>query len=474
MKRLAVAAAFALLLCGAASAAGPGSLGSFVMVDSSATGLPSADVPNAEGSLALPPDYTVRATQPVSRTFAELEALWQRAGAAYGIPWPVLAAINKVETNFGQNMGPSSAGAVGWMQFMPDTWLRWGVDASGDGVADPWNPEDAVYAAARYLAAAGGRTDIYRGVYAYNHADWYVQEVLDLAQTYARGGVDVTFPTVPAAPTVDMSSLAPLQASLAEAEASAQELAELEQSFLVRATNAKLLSDRLWARKRAIQVGVQHEQAAADVERLRGELAAAQTGLASASQSSWPTTSSSGVVVLSPTTEGTVFPVGGGAGTVSVSHHHHDYPAADIAAPLGSPIYAHAAAMVLAAYPEGNGRCGIGLTMQTADGTSWTYCHLQFLEPSVRQGASLAAGAPLGAVGMTGNTTGPHLHLQLSPASSYPQEQAWFQQFAGKAFSWQDQGAGSERALASARPQPVHPVFAVVASDSEDVVAFTR
>ena len=49
----------------------------------------------------------------------------------------MLAAINKVETNFGGNMGPSSAGAVGWMQFMPDTWLRWGLDADGDGLADP-------------------------------------------------------------------------------------------------------------------------------------------------------------------------------------------------------------------------------------------------------------------------------------------------------------------------------------------------
>ena len=69
----------------------------------------------------------------------------RRAGAAYGIPWSVLAAINKIESNFGQNMGPSSAGAIGWMQFMPDTWARWGVDANGDGVADPWNAEDAIY-----------------------------------------------------------------------------------------------------------------------------------------------------------------------------------------------------------------------------------------------------------------------------------------------------------------------------------------
>ena len=71
------------------------------------------------------------------------------------MPWNVLAAINKIESNFGRNMGPSSAGAIGWMQFMPSTWLRWGTDADGNGIADPWNPVDAVYSAARYLAASG-------------------------------------------------------------------------------------------------------------------------------------------------------------------------------------------------------------------------------------------------------------------------------------------------------------------------------
>ena len=85
----------------------------------------------------------------------QLLALWRSAGQAYGVPWNVLAAINKIESNFGRNMGPSSAGAIGWMQFMPSTWLRWGTDADGDGIADPWNPVDAIYSAARYLAASG-------------------------------------------------------------------------------------------------------------------------------------------------------------------------------------------------------------------------------------------------------------------------------------------------------------------------------
>ena len=92
----------------------------------------------AAGDWLTPPAW------PQQLSVRQLLGVWQRAGAAYGIPWQVLAAINKVESNFGRNMGPSSAGAVGWMQFMPATWLRWGIDANGDGVADPWNAEDAI------------------------------------------------------------------------------------------------------------------------------------------------------------------------------------------------------------------------------------------------------------------------------------------------------------------------------------------
>src|SRR5262249_10878709 len=121
-------------------------------------------------------------------SFAALRGIWQAAGNSYGIPWEVLAAINKVETNFGQNLGPSSAGAVGWMQFMPSTWARWGIDANGGGVADPNNPTDAIFSAARYLAGCGGQFDIARAVYCYNHASWYVNEVLGLASLYSRDG----------------------------------------------------------------------------------------------------------------------------------------------------------------------------------------------------------------------------------------------------------------------------------------------
>ena len=75
-------------------------------------------------------------------------------------------------------MGPSSAGAVGWMQFMPATWARWGTDADRDGVADPRDPDDAVFSAARYLEASGARTNLEGSLYAYNHANWYVRDVV--------------------------------------------------------------------------------------------------------------------------------------------------------------------------------------------------------------------------------------------------------------------------------------------------------
>ncbi len=97
----------------------------------------------------------------------------------------MLAGINEVETAFGTNLNVSSAGAVGWMQFMPETWAGYGVDANGDGVKDPFNPEDAIYAAASYLSAAGMPADTYGAIYAYNHADWYVAEVLANAACYA-------------------------------------------------------------------------------------------------------------------------------------------------------------------------------------------------------------------------------------------------------------------------------------------------
>jgi len=121
--------------------------------------------------------------------------VYNRAATTYGLgpQGPaILASINGIESAFGSNMGPSSAGAVGWMQFMPSTWETYGVDANGDGVRDPYNPEDAIFAAARYLQAAGMPVDTYGAIFAYNHADWYVAEVLANASCYGALGAGVS------------------------------------------------------------------------------------------------------------------------------------------------------------------------------------------------------------------------------------------------------------------------------------------
>jgi membrane-bound lytic murein transglycosylase B len=117
--------------------------------------------------------------------------VYRRAADAYGLGpqgAAILASINGIESAFGTNMGPSSAGAVGWMQFLPSTWDMYGVDANGDGVRDPYNPEDAIFAAASYLSAAGMPADTYSAIFAYNHADWYVADVLANASCYGALG----------------------------------------------------------------------------------------------------------------------------------------------------------------------------------------------------------------------------------------------------------------------------------------------
>ena len=117
--------------------------------------------------------------------------VYQAAGIEYGVRWEVLAAINEIETDYGRNLNVSSAGALGWMQFMPATWKQYGVDANRDGLEDPYNPVDAIFAAARYLRAAGAETDIRRAIFAYNHADWYVDSVLMRARLI--GGLPSNF-----------------------------------------------------------------------------------------------------------------------------------------------------------------------------------------------------------------------------------------------------------------------------------------
>jgi murein DD-endopeptidase MepM/ murein hydrolase activator NlpD len=476
MKRLAAVAVVALALAGSASA------DVFQVVSSvspvSPAFLPSAEVPNTPGAIAFPPSLLQRPAFVEERGYDELLALWQRDGALYGVPWQVLAAINKVESNFGRNMGPSSAGAIGWMQFMPSTWERWGVDADGDGLANPWSAEDAIAAAARYLAASGGATDISRAVFSYNHAQWYVDEVLQLAQLFGSSGVDATFDLDRLQVSLDQNRQAVVHANgkLLKAERDLRALNRREAALRHRATSARLLSDRLALDQRTVQLGVRVSAARARVDSLKAALGQAQQDLALARDRSLSASfaPAAGSLLAAPAYDGQyVFPVGGGPTLVSVSHHHHDYPAADIAAPEGSPVYALADAVVVRSWDTPDGRCGIGLTIDTADGQEWTYCHLSYLEPSVTAGAQLAAGTEVGLVGMTGHATGPHLHLQLDPATSYPQLEPWFQNFAGVAFRWQD--AGPTDSIGNGGHARV---FAVVATQPEEsngpVVLFTR
>jgi soluble lytic murein transglycosylase-like protein len=117
--------------------------------------------------------------------------IYKAAAVQYGVPWQILAAINEIETDYGSDLSVSSAGAVGWMQFMPSTWLQYGVDALNAGYADPYNPVDAVFAAARYLRAAGAATDLRAAILSYNHSEEYVESVLLRAKLISSYPKDV-------------------------------------------------------------------------------------------------------------------------------------------------------------------------------------------------------------------------------------------------------------------------------------------
>ena len=144
-----------------------------------ANGIPALSNPTL--SLSLPGPVPVGVPNFFIEKFAIppfLLSIYQAAGIQYGVRWEVLAAINEIETNYGRNLNVSSAGAMGWMQFIPSSWKLYGVDANNDGRKDPYNPVDAIFAAARYLKAAGADQDLAKAIFAYNHADWYVQSVL--------------------------------------------------------------------------------------------------------------------------------------------------------------------------------------------------------------------------------------------------------------------------------------------------------
>jgi hypothetical protein len=118
--------------------------------------------------------------------------LYQQAAARYGLDWAVIAAIGKVECDHGRDGEESctregavnGAGAGGPMQFIASTWARYGVDGDADGRVDRWNPADAIFGAANYLAHSGAPGDYERAIFAYNHAGWYVADVKAWAARY--------------------------------------------------------------------------------------------------------------------------------------------------------------------------------------------------------------------------------------------------------------------------------------------------
>jgi cell wall-associated NlpC family hydrolase len=152
-----------------------------VLVISAATGGIQVSVPSKQARTSIPAGYL---------------ALYEQAGLAAGLPWQLLAGIGKVECDHGQSPDPSctqegvenQAGAGGPMQFLATTWSVYGLDADGDGKADRWDPVDAVFSAANYLRASGAPNDIPAALYAYNHSQAYVQEVLAWADLYQQQG----------------------------------------------------------------------------------------------------------------------------------------------------------------------------------------------------------------------------------------------------------------------------------------------
>lgn len=138
----------------------------------------------------------------------------------YGVPWTLLAAHHRVETRFSSlKKLESPVGAEGHMQFMPCTFVGWkhpsckglgqgeitekektnpaviqkyggyGVDANGDGVADPYDIEDAAYSAANFLSRAGVKEgQIQKAVFQYNHSKKYVQDILHYYNLYTDYG----------------------------------------------------------------------------------------------------------------------------------------------------------------------------------------------------------------------------------------------------------------------------------------------
>lgn len=183
---IALAAAGLLLLVVVLAAGATAGLASALGLgagNNSGLGVRSGPKPHAAVGRTIPADYLT---------------LYQQAAATCpGLPWNVLAAIGTIETDNGQSQlpgvhsGANYAGAEGPMQFEPATFTAYAtpVPPGGANPPSPYDPTDAIYAAARDLCANGARdaANLPAAVFAYNHADWYVTQVLSLAARYTPG-----------------------------------------------------------------------------------------------------------------------------------------------------------------------------------------------------------------------------------------------------------------------------------------------
>lgn len=158
---------------------------------------PPGKDPVEEGGIGfpLPPPGQPRQASlqnPPTPIPAAIKSYYVAAADRYKIPWTLLAGIGMEETGHGRSTATSSAGAQGLMQFMPATWASIGVDGDGDGRADITNDADSAMSAANYLTKSGaskGPEGVRRAIFAYNHADWYVNDVLFYAAAYGGGTV---------------------------------------------------------------------------------------------------------------------------------------------------------------------------------------------------------------------------------------------------------------------------------------------
>lgn len=135
-----------------------------------------------------PTSSTARADVPADL----LVTYQQQAQNCPGLPWPVVAAIGKAETDHNRATATSSAGAVGPMQFLPTTWEQFQADGDGDGDADIEDEEDSIAGAVRYLCANGGEdpATLQQAILAYNDSQEYLDQVLETARSYTTGTIE--------------------------------------------------------------------------------------------------------------------------------------------------------------------------------------------------------------------------------------------------------------------------------------------